>query len=176
MAARSWHFICELDELLPDSGAAALIEGHQFAIFRVDDQVYALDNFDPHSQANVLSRGIVGDLEGELVVASPVYKQHFSLVTGRCLEMPELSVRAYPTRIADGGIWMRSTPVRRNAGLRKLVVVGNGMAGMKVVEELLAVAPLAYEITVFGAEPHGNYNRILLSPVLAGEKRVDDIV
>src|SRR5689334_14110965 len=69
MAARSWHFICELDELLPDSGVAALIEGHQFAIFRVDDRVYALDNFDPHSQANVLSRGIVGDLEGELVVA-----------------------------------------------------------------------------------------------------------
>jgi nitrite reductase (NADH) large subunit len=176
MAARSWHFICELDELLPDSGVAALIEGHQFAIFRVDDRVYALDNFDPHSQANVLSRGIVGDLEGELVVASPVYKQHFSLVTGRCLELPELSVRAYPVRIADGGIWMRSTPVSRNVGLRKLVVVGNGMAGMKVVEELLAVAPKAYEITVFGAEPHGNYNRILLSPVLAGEKRVEEIV
>ena len=53
---------------------------------------------------------------------------------------------------------------------RKLVLVGNGMAGMRAVEELLALAPDMYDITVFGAEPHGNYNRILLSPVLAAEK------
>jgi len=58
----------------------------------------------------------------------------------------------------------------------KLVVVGNGMAGMRTVEELLKLAPELYDITVFGAEPHGNYNRILLSPVLAGEKSVDDIM
>jgi len=57
-----------------------------------------------------------------------------------------------------------------------LVVVGNGMAGMRTVEELLKLAPDMYDITVFGAEPHGNYNRILLSPVLAGEKTVDDIM
>ncbi|GAB3397037.1 FAD-dependent oxidoreductase [Massilia agilis] len=57
-----------------------------------------------------------------------------------------------------------------------LVVVGNGMAGMRTVEELLKIAPDAYDITVFGAEPHGNYNRILLSPVLSGEKTVDDIM
>ncbi|WP_051293677.1 NAD(P)/FAD-dependent oxidoreductase [Pseudoduganella violaceinigra] len=57
-----------------------------------------------------------------------------------------------------------------------LVVVGNGMAGMRTVEELLKLAPNMYDITVFGAEPHGNYNRILLSPVLAGEKTVDDIM
>jgi nitrite reductase (NADH) large subunit len=82
----SWQFVCEFDELLPDSGVAALIDGRQLAIFRVGQQVYALDNFDPHSAANVLSRGIVGDMQGELVVASPVYKHHFSLITGRCLE------------------------------------------------------------------------------------------
>jgi nitrite reductase (NADH) large subunit len=57
-----------------------------------------------------------------------------------------------------------------------LVVVGNGMAGMRTVEELLKLAPDAYDITVFGAEPHGNYNRILLSPVLAGEKSVGEIM
>ena len=57
-----------------------------------------------------------------------------------------------------------------------LVVVGNGMAGMRAVEELLKLAPDKYAITVFGAEPHVNYNRILLSPVLAGEKQPDDIV
>jgi nitrite reductase (NADH) large subunit len=57
-----------------------------------------------------------------------------------------------------------------------LVVIGNGMAGMRTVEELLKLDRDMYDITVFGAEPHGNYNRILLSPVLAGEKTVDDIM
>ena len=59
---------------------------------------------------------------------------------------------------------------------RKLVVVGNGMAGMRTVEEVLRIAPDLYDITVFGAEPYGNYNRILLSPLLAGELRIDDIL
>jgi nitrite reductase [NAD(P)H] large subunit len=59
---------------------------------------------------------------------------------------------------------------------RKLVVVGNGMAAMRTVEELLRVAPALYDITIFGDEPYGNYNRILLSPLLAGEVRIDDIL
>ncbi|HET7403437.1 MAG TPA: nitrite reductase large subunit NirB, partial [Usitatibacter sp.] len=58
----------------------------------------------------------------------------------------------------------------------RLVVVGNGMAGVRAIEELLKLAPDLYEITVFGAEPHPNYNRILLSPVLAGEQTLQDIV
>jgi nitrite reductase (NADH) large subunit len=59
---------------------------------------------------------------------------------------------------------------------QKLVVIGNGMAGIRTVEALLERAPDLYDITVFGSEPYGNYNRILLSPVLAGEKTVDDIM
>jgi len=59
---------------------------------------------------------------------------------------------------------------------QKLVVVGNGMAGIRAVEELLKLAPDLYDITVFGAEPHPNYNRILLSPVLAGEMTINDII
>ena len=58
----------------------------------------------------------------------------------------------------------------------KLVVVGNGMAGMRTIDELLKLAPDLYDITVIGKEPYGNYNRIMLSPVLAGEKHFDDIV
>ena len=58
----------------------------------------------------------------------------------------------------------------------KLVLVGNGMAGVRTLEELLKIAPDQYDITVFGAEPYGNYNRIMLSPVLAGEKTIDDIM
>ena len=63
-----------------------------------------------------------------------------------------------------------------NAARPSLVVIGNGMAGMRTVEELHKLAPDLYDITVFGAEPHGNYNRILLSPVLAGEKSMEDIM
>src|SRR5580692_3814267 len=58
----------------------------------------------------------------------------------------------------------------------QLVVVGNGMAGMRAVEELLSRAPHRFDITVIGAEPHPNYNRILLSSVLAGERTLDEIV
>ena len=68
-----------------------------------------------------------------------------------------------------------STPAGR-ASKMKLVMVGNGMAGVRTLEELLKHAPDLYDITVFGAEPHPNYNRILLSPVLAGEQTVNDIV
>ena len=68
-----------------------------------------------------------------------------------------------------------STPMGRGPKM-KLVMVGNGMAGVRTLEELLKLAPDLYDITVFGAEPHPNYNRILLSPVLAGEQTVDDII
>ncbi|MGE5320925.1 MAG: NAD(P)/FAD-dependent oxidoreductase, partial [Hyphomicrobiaceae bacterium] len=68
-----------------------------------------------------------------------------------------------------------STPMGRGPKM-KLVMVGNGMAGVRTLEELLKLAPDLYDITVFGGEPHPNYNRILLSPVLAGEQTVDDIV
>ena len=58
----------------------------------------------------------------------------------------------------------------------RLVLIGNGMAGVRTVEELLKIKPDHYEITIFGAEPHPNYNRILLSPVLAGEMTIQEIV
>ena len=59
---------------------------------------------------------------------------------------------------------------------QKLVMVGNGMAGVRALEELLKLAPDLHDITVFGAEPHPNYNRIMLSPVLAGEQTIDEII
>src|ERR1700710_2681875 len=59
---------------------------------------------------------------------------------------------------------------------KKLVLVGNGMAGIRTLEELIKNEPDLYDITVFGTEPHPNYNRILLSPVLAGEQTIDEIV
>ena len=87
--------VCRLDDIVPNSGVCALVGDEQVAIFRIDEKVFAIGNRDPFSGANVLSRGIVGNLNGELVVASPVYKQHFSLMTGRCIEDPSVSVPVY---------------------------------------------------------------------------------
>lgn len=173
----SWTFACSLDDILPDAGVCVDLAGRQIAVFRVDDWAYAMDNFDPASKANVLARGLVGDIGGELVVASPLYKQHFSLTTGRCLEDAELSVAIYPVRLVDGQVWLRPEAMRlHRAGKRRLVVIGNGMAGLRTVEELLKIAPQIYQIEVFSAEPHGNYSRMLLSPLLSGEKKVHEIM
>jgi len=173
-----WNRVCNLDDILPNTGVCADLEGRQIALFRADGWVFALDNRDPASGVNILSRGIVGDINGGMVVASPIYKQHFCLSTGRCLEDAQFSVATYPARVLDGQVWVRPEPIRlqRAAGKRRLVVIGNGMAGMRTVEELLTIAPDTYEIHVFGAEPHGNYNRLLLSPVLSGEKQIHEIM
>ena len=106
--------ICRLDDILPDTGVAALVAGEQVAVFRIGQKIYAIGNRDPFSGANVLSRGIVGDLNGELVVASPVYKQHFSLVTGRCIEDGTVSVPVYGASIQGEDV-MVLKPAAHNA-------------------------------------------------------------
>src|SRR5437762_13642021 len=98
--------VCRLDDIVPGTGVAALVGGEQVAVFRIDQEIYALGNRDPFSGANVLSRGIVGDLKGELVVASPVYKQHFSLATGRCIEDSAVRIPVYATRAEGGTVWV----------------------------------------------------------------------
>jgi nitrite reductase (NADH) small subunit len=113
--------VCRLDAIVPDTGVCALVDGRQVAIFRVGDGVHAIDNFDPFSKANVLSRGIVGDLKGELVVASPVYKQHFSLETGQCVEDPDVRVTVHPAVVEDGYVVVGATtalPEPRSGGAR----------------------------------------------------------
>jgi NAD(P)H-dependent nitrite reductase small subunit len=178
MKTARWQQICAFEDIYPDSGVCALIEGQQVAVFRINSGVHAIGNHDPISGVNVLARGLVGDLGGELVVASPLYKQHYSLITGRCLEEPEHCVPVFLARIHEGQVWVRGEAVvsPRAAGKRRLVVIGNGVAAMRTLEELLELAPQAYDITVFGAERHSPYNRVLLSPVLAGEKRTEEII
>ncbi len=94
--------VCRLEDIVPDSGVCALVAGEQVAVFRIEEKVYAVGNRDPFSGAQVLSRGIVGDLKGELVVASPVYKQHFSLLTGRCVEDSAVRLPVYGARVEAG--------------------------------------------------------------------------
>ncbi len=99
----SWRTLCSLDELVPDVGVRALVNGNQVAVFRLSetDEVYAVDAYDPFSNANVISRGIIGDLKGRLVVASPIYKQHFDLTNGECLEDESVKLTTYPVRVID---------------------------------------------------------------------------
>jgi len=105
--------ICRLDDIVPDTGVCALIGGKQVAVFRIDRQVYAIGNRDPFSGANVLSRGILGDVNGELVVASPVYKQHFSLVTGRCIEDETVGVPVYSASVQGEDVLVQEPAAQR---------------------------------------------------------------
>ncbi len=100
----SWTPICSFEDIIPDTGVCAIIDGEQVAVFRVGDRVFALGNHDPFSGANVLSRGIVGDRDGQLKVASPIYKQNFCLETGTCLDDPSVSVPHYAARVVDGAV------------------------------------------------------------------------
>ena len=101
--------VCSLDDIVPDTGVCALVDGEQIAVFRIGEHVFAVGNHDPFSGANVLSRGIVGDLNGELVVASPIYKQHFSLLTGRCMEDETVSVPVYRAFVEGGEVFVVQT-------------------------------------------------------------------
>lgn len=106
-----WIPVCRLKDIVPNTGVCALVHGRQVAVFRFDeDRLFALDNFDPFSKANVLSRGIVGDLKGEPVVASPVYKQHFSLQSGQCLEDEGVKLDVFPVRLEGHTVWVAAPP------------------------------------------------------------------
>ena len=100
----TWVCVARLADLEPDRGVAARLGREQVALFKVGEtgELFAIDNRDPFSGANVMSRGIVGDREGEPKVASPIYKQSFSLRTGQCLDQSDVSVVVWQVRGRDG--------------------------------------------------------------------------
>ncbi len=96
-----WVRVCTSEQILPDTGVAALVLGRQVAVFRLrDGRLFAIDNHDPCSGANVLARGIVGDADGVAVVASPIHKQRFELATGYCLDA-DVQVGTHEVRLRD---------------------------------------------------------------------------
>lgn len=96
----NWTAVCKVGDILPGTGVCALIDDHHVAIFRLGaDTFYAIDNIDPRTGVSVLSRGLIGNLGEHLVVASPIYKNHFDLRTGACLETPEHSVRTHRVQV-----------------------------------------------------------------------------
>jgi nitrite reductase (NADH) small subunit len=102
---RTWVDVCGRDDLEVERGVRALVGDVHVALFRTHDgAVYAIDAVDPFSGASVLARGIVGTHGPDLFVASPMYKQRFSLRTGICLEDPTVAVRVYPVEVHGGRV------------------------------------------------------------------------
>lgn len=103
-----WHDICAESELVENSGICALVEDQQIAIFTVitqeSRQLYAVSNWDPIGKANVIYRGIIGSVGDATVVASPLYKEHYCLETGRCIEKDEVSLLTFGIQLRDGRI------------------------------------------------------------------------
>lgn len=106
--ATHWVRACTVDEIPPWCGVAALFGDRQIALVRwgEGEQIHALDNRDPFSEAFVISRGIVGDHAGTPTIASPMYKQRFRLDNGVCVEDPAVSLGVYPVRIEHGDVFV----------------------------------------------------------------------
>ncbi|WP_428241773.1 nitrite reductase small subunit NirD [Gynuella sp.] len=101
---KQWTKICKKDDLVAWSGVAALVDGQQIALIYLPDpceQVYAISNIDPYSGASVMARGIVGSLKGKTIITSPIYKQHFDLENGQCLEDSLVKIPIWPVQISQ---------------------------------------------------------------------------
>ncbi|ENB9667485.1 nitrite reductase small subunit NirD [Pseudomonas hunanensis] len=97
----NWQVVCQAQDLVAESGVVVWLDGAQVALFYLPGQtqpLYAVDNRDPRSGANIIGRGLVGSVQGELVVAAPLYKQHFSLQSGECLEDAGQQLRVWSVR------------------------------------------------------------------------------
>jgi len=103
---RVWVDVCPIDDMVPDRGVAALVGPWQVAVWRLSGtgELVALENWDPFGKAFVLSRGLVGSRNGEIKVASPLFKHNFDLRTGRCLDDPTVQLATFEVRERDGRI------------------------------------------------------------------------
>ena len=111
--SEEWITVCSADDLVEGSGVCALLsqpgKDEPVALFKVSGAgIFALSNYDPLGEAWVLSRGIIGSVGDKLVVASPLYKQHYCLDSGVCLEDQTVSVPTWPVRVESGQVQIKS--------------------------------------------------------------------
>ena len=105
----TWTDICPINDLTPDAGICALFNDQQVAIFlcKQSNSVYAVANYDPFGQANVLSRGLIGSTQDIIYVASPLYKQRFNLATGECLDSEFHKIKVFNVRIENNLVQLK---------------------------------------------------------------------
>lgn len=106
-----WLPICKVTDIADNTGICAKVGNHQVAVFRSTRtaSLHAIANFDPIGRANVLSRGMIGNIGDRLCVASPLYKQHFDLQTGQCIEDEQYTLEVFDVRERDGLIEVKHT-------------------------------------------------------------------
>lgn len=105
-----WVTIGKKSDLIRGSGVGAKVGHRQLALFwipELEDKVFAVSNYCPFSGVHIIARGIVGDVAGEPVVASPLYKQHFSLLDGHCVEEPEVVLDTWEVRLDGDSVQVR---------------------------------------------------------------------
>ncbi|TKB51801.1 nitrite reductase small subunit NirD [Ferrimonas aestuarii] len=106
--APEWQDICALNDLSPDCGVCALLDNKQVAIFYLSNgDLYAISNHDPLGKANVMSRGLIADINGIATVSSPLYRHHYRLDSGQCLQDDSICVPTYPVRAVDGRVQLQ---------------------------------------------------------------------
>lgn len=105
-----WLTICDLDSIAPNTGVCAKLNNRQVAVFNLqpENTIKSISNYDPIADANILSRGIVGEVNGKRVVASPLYKQHFCLDTGKCLQDESIRVSTFEARVNHNTIQIKT--------------------------------------------------------------------
>lgn len=107
-----WETVCPLSRLIPERGVAALVDGEQVAIFRIDGadgpQLYAVGHIDPRMQASTMARGLVGSVGDEPTVAAPLLKEKYSLITGECFTNPEYQLPVYEVRLRGEMVQVRT--------------------------------------------------------------------
>ncbi|PKG77180.1 nitrite reductase (NAD(P)H) small subunit [Shewanella sp. Actino-trap-3] len=102
-----WINVCTEASMPKGTGIAAWVAGRAVAIFNLDkDGLFALDNVDPASGVSLLARGLICEIDGELCVASPLYKQHYRLDSGRCIENNDLVVKPFEIKTEQGNIFV----------------------------------------------------------------------
>ena len=107
---KRWITVGKQSDLIPGSGVGAKVGSQQVALFwipELENRVFAVSNYCPFCGVNIIARGILGDIGGEPVVASPLYKQHFSLLDGRCLEKPEVALQTWDVRLQGDEVQVR---------------------------------------------------------------------
>ncbi|MGL6361875.1 nitrite reductase small subunit NirD [Aeromonas veronii] len=105
-AEMQWQAVCEQHVLEEGLGRSVLLQGEVIALFRCGGHIYALDGMDPVAAAPVIALGLVGDCQGEPMVASPIYKQRYSLRDGRCLDNSALRLRSWRVKVDGEQVWL----------------------------------------------------------------------